>query len=176
MKSPILSLTALTALLALAACGTERIVLCPGTAILADTASERVFRPGAPLDPSGVAVSAAITDISADCVYDKDRGDTISNLDVDFKATRPPTADPASYNLTYFVTTNAGDRLLAKRMFQVRFDFAPGSATATASASPDGIIVNLEPGHLPTDYELLVGFQLTAEQLAYNRKMGRYVP
>ena len=61
-------------------------------------------------------------------------------------------------------------------MQTVRFDFVPGSAVATAHLEPDAVILELERGHLPNDYQLLLGFQLTQEQLAFNRTMGRYVP
>ena len=168
---------AIAGLLFLAGCNnTQRIVLCPGAAILADTASEAVMRPGAPADLSGIAYSAAVTDVSSDCVFDRQQGMTLSSVDINFRATRTPTVDPASYTLTYFVTVNSADRVLSKKLYQVKFDFAPGAALATAEASPDRVQVDLERGHLPTDYQLLVGFQLTPEQLAFNRKMGRYVP
>jgi len=167
---------ALAGLLLLAGCNTQRISLCPGAAILADTANEAVLRPGAPADLSGIAYSASVTDVSTDCVFDRQQGMTLSSLDIDFRATRAPSADPASYTLSYFVTVNSAERVLSKKLYQVKFDFAPGAAVATAEESPDRVQVDLERGHLPNDYQVLVGFQLTPDQLAFNRKMGRYVP
>ena len=31
-------------------------------------------------------------------------------------------------------------------------------------------------GNLPLNYQLLAGFQMTPEQIAYNKTRGRYVP
>jgi hypothetical protein len=179
MKFPLLRLPALAGLgaaILLAGCNQQVVVMCPSAAILADTASETVFRPGAPQDPSGEAYTAAVTDVKTDCTFDRQQGETFSSLDISFRATRAPSPDAARYQLVYFVSINSGDRVINKKQYSVRFDFAPGSTTATADASPDRTIINLERGLLPTDYQLLTGFQLTADQLAYNRKMGRYVP
>ncbi len=170
------SLAGLAALLFLTGCNTQRISICPGSAILADTATEAVMRPGAPQDLSGVAATASITDVNSSCIFDRAKGTTLSSVDIDFRATRTPTADAVSYTLDYFVTVNSAAQLVSKKLYKVRFDFAPGAAVATASESPDQVQVTLERGHLPNDYQVLVGFQLTPEQLAFNRKMGRYVP
>jgi hypothetical protein len=166
----------LGALFLLAGCNQAVVVLCPSAAILADTASETVFRPGAPQDLSGVAYTAAVTDVKTDCTFDRQLGETFSTVDISFRATRAPSPDAARYSLVYFLTVNSGERVLNKKQFTVRFDFAPGATVATADVSPDRTIVNLERGLLPTDYQLLTGFQLTPEQLAYNRTMGRYTP
>jgi hypothetical protein len=176
MTARLASLAGLAALLFLAGCTTQKIGICPGSAILADTATERVMRPGAPQDLSGVLAVASITDVNSTCVFDRAKGVTLSSVDIDFRATRTPTADAVSYTLDYFVTVNSAERVLSKKLYKVRFDFAPGAALATASQSPDRVEVDLERGHLPNDYQVLVGFQLTPEQLAFNRKMGRYVP
>ena len=151
-------------------------MLCPSAAILADTASETIFRPGAPADPSGEAFSAYMTQAKTDCTFDRVKGITYSPLTLEFTAARAPSPDGASYTLPYFVAINQAERLIAKKMYTVRLSFAPGATTATAEESLDPTEVNLERGHLPTDYQLLSGFQITDAQRAYNQKMGRYLP
>jgi len=37
-------------------------------------------------------------------------------------------------------------------------------------------VVKVEKGKHSYDYHLIVGFQLTKDQLDYNNKMGRYAP
>ena len=166
----------LGALLLLAGCGAQRIILCPGAAILADTATAPVFRPGAPLDLSSVAYTATVTDVKTSCTFDRLQGETFSDLDIDFRATRAPSADAARLTLNYFITINAGERVLSKKMQTVTFDFAPGATLAIAQLSPDRTVLELERGHLPTDYQMLIGFQLTPEQLAFTRKMSPFAP
>lgn len=162
--------------LLLAGCGQARIVLCPGAAILADTASQTIFRSGAPEDLSGVAYTATVSGVKSDCSFDQKDGQSFSSIDLTFRAVRAPSADPARYNLPYFVTLNSAGRVLSKKMYNVSFNFAPGAAVATADIALDRTAVSLERGLLPTDYQFLIGFQLTEAQLAYNRKMGRYIP
>jgi hypothetical protein len=174
MKSRLIPV--LGALLLLAGCGQQRIILCPGAAILADTATAPIFRPGAPLDLSAVAYTATVTDVKTSCTFDRLAGETFSDLDVGFRATRAPSADAARLTLNYFITVNAGERVLSKKMQTVTFDFAPGATLAIAQLSPDRQVLDLERGHLPTDYQMLIGFQLTPEQLAFSRKMSPFAP
>ena len=152
------------------------VVLCPNAAILADTATETVFRAGAPADLSGELFTANMTTATTQCRFDKTQGTTYSSLDLGFRATRAPSPDPASYSLSYFVAVNQAERVISKEMYTVRLNFAPGAATATAEESIDQTVINLERGHLPDDYQLLSGFQLTEAQRAYSQKMGHYLP
>jgi len=176
MKSRLSLFLVLAAALALAGCNNNRIVICPSAAILADTAVETVFRPGAPAELSGEAFTAYLVTARTDCTFDKNEGKTLSSLDLSFRAVRPPSTDAATYSLPYFIAVNQAERLISKRMMTVRFDFAPGATVATADESQEYFPVELERGHQPNEYQLLSGFQLTDAQRAYNQKMGRYLP
>jgi hypothetical protein len=156
--------------------GSSNVVLCPSAAILADTATETVFRAGAPADPSGELFTANFVNASTKCSFDKVQGVATSSLDLAFRGTRVPSPDPASYTLSYFVAVNQAERVISKQIYTVRLDFAPGATNATAEDSIDQMEINLERGHLPDDYQFLSGFQLTDAQRAYNQKMGRYLP
>jgi len=175
MKSR-LPLLVLVAGFGLAGCNQPNLALCPAGAILADTASHTLFRPGAPTDLSGEVLTARMTDFKTSCVFDKQAGASYSTVSLSFRATRPPSADAAHYNLDYFVTVSSAERILDKKMYRVGFDFAPGATVATADESPPRVTINLERGHQPPDYQLLAGFQLTDAELNYNRRMGRYLP
>jgi hypothetical protein len=166
----------LGALLLLAGCGAQRIILCPGAAILADTATAPVVRPGMPLDLSNVAFTASVTDVKTSCTFDRLAGETFSDIDIDFRATRAPNANAARLTMDYFITVNAGERILSKRMETVTFDFAPGATVSTVQLSPDRVVLELERGHLPTDYQMLIGFQMTPDLLAFSRKMSPFAP
>jgi hypothetical protein len=168
---------ALAASLLLLGCDTtQRIVLCPGAAILADTASATVFRPGAPADPSGEVFTAYLYGTKTECSFQRDEAATYSSLTLNFRAVRAPSPDAASYSVPYFVAVNQAERVISKQLFTVRFDFAPGATSALAEESIDQTVVTLERGHLPNDYQLLSGFQLDDVQRAYNQKIGRYLP
>jgi hypothetical protein len=176
MKSRLSLFLVLGAALALAGCNNNRVVLCPSAAILADTAAETVFRPGAPADPSGEVFTAYMVTIATDCELDKTAGQSKSSINLTFRAVRPPAADAATYSLPYFLAVNQGERLISKQMLNVKFQFAPGATVATADASFDYLPIDLENGHQPNEYQWLAGFQLSDAQRAYNKKTGPYLP
>lgn len=157
-------------------CSTPNPNLCPATAILADTDHATVMRPGAPSDPSGELYRVALINAVTDCSLDKKKGETNSSLALTFKAIRPPVADGATYSAPYFVAVTMGQRVVNKRLYTARFTFAPGASTVTFTVSPENTEIHLGNGHLPWDYQLTAGLQLTAAQIAYNQKMGRYAP
>ena len=171
------TLAVLTACL-LAGCSTDTTHgLCPGAAILASTSSLTVLRKGAQGDPAGEIYTAVMTDVKTDCDFDKDARTTSSNLAIGFRATRPPSGAAAQYSVPYFVVaTQAGGHILNKRTFIAQFSFAPGSGSAVFSDTVAQTLIDLEHGKRPADYEILVGFQLTQDQLDYNKKMGQYAP
>ena len=167
---------ALSASLGLLGCNEKSVVLCPSAAVLTDTATATVLRPGAPADPSGEAFTAYLMDADTDCALDKLAGETTSSLTLNFRATRPPSRDAATYSVPYFVAVNQAERVISKQMLTVQFNFAPGAISATAQETLSKLVLTLENGHLPTDYQYLAGFQLSEAQRAYNQKYGRYLP
>ncbi len=171
-----LSLLILAAVaLATAGCS-QKIVLCPVPAILADTSHITVMRPGAVPDLSNELYSVTLTNAEGDCTYNTRTAIIRASLELTFRATRAPTADGATYSVPFFVVVHDGNKLYSKNVYNLRFSFAPGAATAVIKQAPDDTQILLENGKLPWNYQLLSGFQLTSEQIAYNAKKGRYLP
>jgi hypothetical protein len=171
---PLAAAPAMAALLS--GCATPNPNACPGTGILADVDHAAVMRSGAPLDPSGELFRIALTGANTSCALDKRKGETDSALALTFIATRAPVADAASYSIPYFVAVTMGQRVVNKRLYTARFSFSPGASSATFTISPDNTQIHLGNGHLPWDYQLTAGLQLTQSQVDYNMKMGRYAP
>ena len=168
-------LVPVAAVLVAAGCS-NRIVVCPVPAILADTANVTVMRPGAVPDLANELYSVSLINAESDCAFNQRTGVIKSSLDLTFRATRAPSADAATYSVPFFVVVHENNKLFSKHIYQLRFTFAPGAATATIKQSPDETSIQLENGKLPWNYQLLAGFQLTPEQIAYNEKKGRYLP
>jgi hypothetical protein len=159
---------------ALLGCATPNPLMCPPAAVLADASYMVVMRPGAPADLSGEAYSVQMTDATTDCSLDRKRGQTDSSLNLSFRAVRAPSADGATYSVPYFVAVTMTDRVINKRLYTVRFSFAPGASTAVFNVAPDNTEIKLGNGRLPWNYQLTAGLQLTEQQIAYAKKMGRY--
>ncbi len=160
----------------LSGCANSESVLCPSAAVLRDTATLTVFRAGAPLDPSGEAFTATIGGVANTCHYNRGASAIPNQLDFTVRAIRTPSADGGTYQVPYYLAVTQGDRILSKKNFTLDVRFAPGSAAFTQTISLDTTTIDLEEGHPATDYQLLVGFQLSDGDRAYNQKRGRYTP
>ena len=164
------------AALPLLGCAPAEVVLCPSASVLSDTATVSVFRAGAPHDLSGEAYSAGIAGVTTACHYTK--GAELIPTDVAFtvQAVRAPGADRADYKLPYYVAVTQGDRILSKKTYSLDISFASGSASTQRTITLDTTVINLEEGHPATDYQVLVGFQLSDADRAYNQTRRRFAP
>jgi len=162
-------------LLPLLGCSTK-ISICPIPAILSDTQSVTFFRPGTTPDFANELYTVSLTDAQGDCTYNAKQNLVKASLDLTFRATRAPQAQSASYSVPYFVAVTENARIYTKRLLYLKFTFAPGAATATINQSPDDIQLRVSNGKLPWNYEELVGFQMTPEQIAYAKNRSRYAP
>ncbi|HWA68779.1 MAG TPA: hypothetical protein VG821_02960 [Rhizomicrobium sp.] len=163
------------ALLAAAACS-SKIVICPVPAILADTSTITVMRPGTTPDLANELYTVKLIDAQSDCALNESSGVIRSSLNLTFRATRAPSRDRASYSVPYFVVATEGAKIYSKRLYMLRFEFAPDAASATITQSPDDTQIQLMGGKLPWNYQLMSGFQLTPAQIEYNKTRSRYLP
>ncbi len=168
-------LAPLGALLLVMGCS-SKIVICPVPAILADTKQLTVFRPGTTPDLANELYTVALTDAQGDCTYSTRDGQVHSSLELTFVAARTPTADAVSYSVPYFVAIHEGAKVWTKRLYTLRFSFAPGAAVATIKQAPDDVDIKIANGKLPWNYQMMAGFQMTPAQIEYTKNRARYVP
>ena len=168
-------LAPLGVLLLLMGCS-SRIVICPVPAILADTKTVTIFRPGTAPDLANELYTAALIDAQGDCTYSTRDGMVHSSLELTFVAARTPTAEAASYSVPYFVAIHENEKVFTKRLYTLRFTFAPGASVATIKQAPDDVDIKLANGKLPWNYQMMAGFQMTPEQIEYTKTRARYLP
>ncbi len=171
--------SALVAVLGLlAGCHTaKQLANCPSASILANTSRLTSFKKGLENDPSGEVYSVEITGVTAVCDFDKYEGTTDNNIEISFRATRPPNGAQADFTVPYYLATMLdGNKILSKQILATTFSFGPGESTTTFSAQVPSTLIHLENGKKPYEYGLLVGLQLTREQLDYAGTHGRYAP
>ena len=151
--------------------------LCPSAAVLAPTASVTVFRANAPADPSGELYTLWMTNVAAECDFEKEEKNTNSHLDVSFHAARAPSTEAANYRVPYYVAvTQGGTRILTKKFFLADVSFQPGETTVDFHQTVDDIALKPGKGLKIGSYLILAGIQLTQAQLDYNKKTSRYAP
>ena len=166
----------LVALLALAGCSTTRENNCPGVSSVIETSIATIFKPGAPVDPANILYTVEVTDVHGTCDVDKTALNSSTDVSASFRATRAPNGAAADYKIPYFVAVSQSDRILAKKVYMAEFHFEPGQTTAMFSDTVQSADVSAGKDKKTFDYLILVGLQLTKEQIDYNRASGRLNP
>ncbi len=159
-----------------AGCSTQTVTNCPAVSTLVEASMGTILRTGAAADPANVAYTVEITGVQSSCDVDKDGDTANTSLEIAFRATRAPSGASAHYEVPYFVAITQAERIVAKKVYKVDFDFEPGQSTTIFSDSVDSAAVSAAKDKKTFDYNVLVGLQLTKAQLNYNRATGRYAP
>lgn len=141
---------------------------CPKVSIVRDLQEITHLRDGAGRDATAVMSRAAIADFTGNCEYGSD-GVTV-NLKLAFVAERGPALQGDAGRYRYFVAVfRPGEQVPAAKS-----EFDTG-ARFTAEDPRRGWVEEVAP-HIPLpkdfnakDWQVMVGFQLTESQLAYNR-------
>ena len=166
---------AAAACVALAACSTSQLERCPAVSVLVDTSALTLLQASGS-GPASVLYTAQIVNVKRDCDVSKYSKQVQASVDIAFRATRAHGEAAASYTVPYFVAITTEGRILAKQQFLVAFAFQPGETTTSFEDSVNSLVLTIGRDKKATDYGILVGFQLTKEQLEYNRHVGRYAP
>ena len=166
------SAIALAALAHTACAGTQTAELpCPNVAIVADAADVTKFLPGPGRDLTDVVTEARIDDFDGFCTTYTDAGSR--QVEVELRlviiARRGPANRDRQAELEYFVAI--GDRnnaILAKATFARSFGFEGNRATSSV-VEELAQHIPLRNGETGANFNILIGFQLSDEELQYNR-------
>jgi len=175
MSFRLLRLAPLGALLLLMGCS-SKILVCPVPAILADTQSVTIFRPGTVPDMANELYTVSLINSTGDCTYSTRDGLVHASLELTFRATRVPTNEAATYSVPYFVAVHEGPKIYAKHLYTLKFTFAPGASVVTITQAPNDVDIKISNGKLPWNYQEMAGFQMTPAQIEYAKNKSRYLP
>lgn len=140
--------------------GAASAFACPVAKVHPETA--RFVQMGAGGQPAAKAYDATISGPQAKC--SAENGGTKVHLTFKVDATLAPNVEAKPVKVPYFVAILSGDKIVAKEVFPVSLPFGVGALSVSVNEIVDKISLPLRPSGKP-DYELLVGFQLTPEQL-----------
>ncbi len=180
-KSPLL-LAAPVLLLALSGCSifnvNTPILPCPETKVLGDAGSFTRFRDGPGRDLSDITFEGLIAKTIASCEYSiaKDSGEgTLSvTMNVVFEAIRGPAARKKNVSFDYFVAvTDISQNILSKDAFKMDISF-PANVTRLERQDEKIILdIPLGPKDDGSGFLVFAGFQLSGEELKFNRANGQ---
>lgn len=157
----------LAAVLALSACASdEPLGPCPEVVVLSDAARQVKFE-GQGRDLTDILFEADLEAVRLVCSYDDEELDV--DLQVRVIASRGPANSDRLANMNYFVAVARSDRtILARRSFDITIPF-PGNRTRVSGLEEIGQVITLAPGEDGTNYLIYLGFDLTPEELQFNR-------
>jgi hypothetical protein len=146
---------------------------CPRIGILADAADLTKFRSAGSQDLSDLELDARIGGFNAKCDYARNGRGLEVVLTMSMRAERGPAATGRTADLPYLIAVvdEAGNRVLSRQAFAARVTFP--SNVNRAEIAGEEISVTI-PGsrEVAQSRAVLLGFQLSEEQLALNRRRG----
>lgn len=171
---------AIACLLVLAACSSKEPnrTPCPSARVLAGPSQLTRFADGGGRDPVDVAFEAQFQRVSGECSYNKGGERIAVDLTVVLDVARGPAATDGPVSFSYFVAVSekgdgpeAEPRILTRQSFPVETSFPPGR---NGLRYTDVLDVTIPRGkdRAVADYVLYLGFELTPEELSYNRSKG----
>lgn len=153
------------------------ILPCPKSWVIAEAASLVRFQPGGRRDLTDIDFEGEITGLRLGCLSDVDKKTRTGTMEVEvellFNATRGPANRSHKAEFPYFVSVTDNNRkVLYREGFKLPVDF-PGNRNRLEIRN-DKIVLQLpvDPKHNSTDYVIFAGYELTREELEYNRARG----
>lgn len=142
---------------------------CPAVFILDDAKDLTKFKPGPGRDITDILFEAEIVNFVGDCDYDEDAGDAEIELSVQIRVERGPVNKGRQVAFDYFVAIpKFQSQSEGKSVFNVTGEF---EGNRTRMLYQDDLDMTI-PVKVPRDgasLEIILGFQLTPEELKYNR-------
>ena len=100
-------------------------------------------------------------------------GKAKSKLSFWVKSAIAPNSDIAPRNVPYFVAIISEGRVIGKEVFDLAIPFADGTRKLSVKEKVAHIDIPVAAGKTAEDYSVTIGFQLTEEQVKYNRTASR---
>lgn len=171
---PMRPVALLSVVAALAGCSapklTEFAPSCPRVVILADAADLSRYRATGGQDLTDLVLDGRIASFKGGCERE-DIDHVRTNLTVEMRLTRGPAGARAS-QISYFVAVRDGDRILDKQTYNLGVQFAENQDQMRMTGPETSLIVPVSKEKSAAAYDVLIGFQLSPDELAVNRRRG----
>jgi hypothetical protein len=175
MRSGVVLAAVLTALLAGCESAPARLPLaCPTPGLLAEGADLTRYRPGEVRDLTTLEFDARLTGLSGGCNAGRGDRSIDMRLAASFTVDRGAGAEGRVFDLPWFVAVldRRDDQVLSRHSFVDRIAFARNETRTSGESEPVTISLPVNEHRRGGDYRILVSFELSAEDLALNRRRG----
>ncbi|MDB5414309.1 MAG: hypothetical protein JWR10_2644 [Rubritepida sp.] len=173
-----LGLPAVLAAMVVAGCAPQRIedllVSCPTLALPADVADLSRYTPGTPPDLSTLILDARVVAVDANCRRGRRDQSIDATLSLRFQMDRGPAASSRSFELPWFIAVLDArtDDVVSRQTFTLPAQFGANTTRSSISTQPVDVSFPTGNGKRAQDYRILVGFLLTPDEVAMNRRRG----
>lgn len=146
---------------------------CPVAGVLYDT--QRLVEVGEVERHENVGFTGEIEGVKGFCRY-VGKNPITMEIEIDFALGKGPKAAGDEREYKYFVSVTRRDRLvLAKDVSSFKIKFPKGADVVRHRETVKGIVIPRATETVSgTNFEVIVGFDLTPEQVAYNRSGKRF--
>jgi hypothetical protein len=148
---------------------------CPAPKRLTDAAQLTLYRPGATgQDITDLVLQGQIIDLSGSCQDgDDDKKKTVqADAAVTFRFVRGPAMEGRAIDVPYLVTITMGDDIREQAHYRLHVTFPSNVDTVTLVSDPVHMVFPVNKTTNAASYTIWAAFQLTPEQLEYNRQHG----
>ncbi len=162
----------------LAGCGPakdEFPPVCPRAGLVwqaADLSRYRDESAAATQDLRDLMLSARIMAIQGQCKAGDNAKQLAAEVAVTVRYTRGPAMQGRSADVQLFVAAAENGNILDKAVYQTHVAFPPNVDEVTLTSAPVHMVFPVSPSKSGAAYTVLTGFQLTPDELAYNRRHG----
>lgn len=145
---------------------------CPRVQLLADVASTTVFQSGPGRDLTDVVYEAEIVNYKGECEFTNKMRTAVVSYTISLAVTRGPAAAPGiKVDVPFFVAVvDRNDQsVLARESFVTSAELSAGRRRVVMGEEIEQRIP-LTPARGTQDIEIILGLELSAEQLEFNRR------
>lgn len=148
---------------------------CPAVGVLNET-DHLTLLSGSGTDLTDVVARAEIGKVVSKCEYDVEASTITVDIAFDGIAELGPAANARALNLKTFVAvTRRFNSFDKKQVYEVPVVFEPGQRQVRFVKTVEGTVLPYGGRADGSIYQILVGFQLTPDQIEYNRRVS-YIP
>jgi len=143
---------------------------CPKVTVLPNADNITIFQGGPGRDLVDVQFEGIIAPVSGECLYENDDSELQVELILRIGAIKGPAARSQIQEFPFFVAVaDKSKNILNKKVFLSPIEIPTGRRRAAVQEEMVQRIP-LPSGRSGRDYTIIVGFQLTPEQFAFNQK------